>query len=138
VTEGRLLDYSIVDAFRRRRCPIAPHRRRLIAQAFHVADSLDHRRPTVTVSLFSRDIWDEREPRGMTFSRLDPVAIFVRADLGDHEFLSVLLHEVWHAIAIDLDRDLTRAEREARADGFSMRAVAEWQRRYSPEARCQH
>jgi hypothetical protein len=130
------LDYSIVDAYRRRRCPIAPHRRRLITEAFVVVDFLDDRRPTVTVSLFYPDVWADREPRGLSFWRLNPVEIYLRDGLDDPEFLSVLLHECWHAIAIDLDRDLTRAEREARADEFSIRAVAEWQRRYAPEARC--
>src|SRR5688500_17813854 len=98
VPEGRrLMDYSLVGTFRRRRCPIAPHRRRLIKEAFSVVNALGQRLPTVTVATFRPDVWDERGPRGLTFWRLDPVEIFVRDDLGDHEFLGVLLHECWHA-----------------------------------------
>jgi hypothetical protein len=32
------MDYSLVGTFRRRRCPIAPHRRRLIEEALAVVE----------------------------------------------------------------------------------------------------
>lgn len=68
----------------------------------------------------------EPGPAAETWNRR-PVLVFLRRGLADAVLASVICHELRHVADLLAPRDLGKWEREARAQAFAQRAMADWQ-----------